>query len=62
MPTIKNMSYGALTIQRDAADALTIEAGGTVEVEESDLDTEEVRRLVKEKKIEVKKDKQHDKK
>jgi hypothetical protein len=61
MPTIKNMSYGPITITV-GSETRTIEYGRSIEVDDdADLDTDEIRKLLAENKIGVKKDKPHDK-
>lgn len=53
MPTIKNMSYGALSVARAEKDALTLGPRETADISDAEFDSDEIQRHLRERRIAV---------
>jgi hypothetical protein len=53
MPTIKNMSYGALSIVRAEKDPLTLGPRETADISDKEFDTDEIRRHLRDRRVVV---------
>ena len=53
MPTIKNMSYGPLSVARDDQDPLTLGPRETADISDTEFDSAEMRRHLRDRRIAV---------
>lgn len=53
MPTIKNMSYGPLSIAREEKDPLTLGPRETADISEVEFDSDEIKRHLRDRRIAV---------
>ena len=53
MPTIKNMSYGPLSVARGDRDPLTLGPRETADISEAEFDSDEMRRHLRDRRIAV---------
>ena len=53
MPTIKNMSYGPLSIARADKESLTLGPRETADISDAEFDSDEVRRHLRDRRIAV---------
>ena len=53
MPTIKNMSYGALSVARSEKDPLTLGPRETADISDAEFDSDEIQRHLRERRIAV---------
>ena len=53
MPTIKNMSYGPLSVARDDKDPLTLGPRETVDISDAEFDSDEIQRHLRERRIAI---------
>ena len=53
MPTIKNMSYGALSVARDEKDPLTLGPRETADISDVEFDSDEIQSHLRERRIAV---------
>ncbi len=53
MPTIKNMSYGALSVARVEKDPLTLGPRETADISDVEFDSDEIRRHLRDRRIAV---------
>lgn len=53
MPTVKNLSYGHLSIARGDKDPLTLEPRGTGDISEMEFDSDEIQRHLRDRRIAV---------
>ena len=53
MPTIKNMSYGPLSIARADKDPLTLGPRETADISDAEFDSDEMRRHLRDRRIAV---------
>jgi hypothetical protein len=53
MPTIKNMSYGPLSVARADKDPLTLGPRETADISEAEFDSNEMRRHLRDRRIAV---------
>ena len=53
MPTIKNMSYGALSVARGEKDPLTLGPRETADISDVEFDSDEIQRHLRDRRIAV---------
>ena len=53
MPTIKNMSYGHLSIARDEKEALTLGPRETADISDVEFDSDEIQKHLRERRIAI---------
>jgi hypothetical protein len=53
MPTIKNMSYGALSVARGEKDPLTLGPRETADISDVEFDSDEIQRHLRERRITI---------
>jgi hypothetical protein len=53
MPTIKNMSYGALSVARPEKDPLTLGPRATADISDVEFDSDEIQRHLRERRVVV---------
>ncbi|HEX8146404.1 MAG TPA: hypothetical protein VF591_04295 [Pyrinomonadaceae bacterium] len=53
MPTIKNMSYGALSVARAEKDPLTLGPRETADISEVEFDSDEIQRHLRDRRIAI---------